>query len=372
MFGSQALETVIGVAAMLFILATTASALTEVLSRLLKKRARNLEATIRDMLTGPEPGGDLDAATLQAQRVKAVAVFDAFKATSVWHGAVAASGRALIGRKQMGASYLSAKSFADAVTEMLAHDGIIDDLGTVPSLQRRLKTLVRESDEGLLDVKSGLESWFDETMNRAEGSYKRWAALVLFCAGLFLTVSANASVVDVAHDLWSEPATRAVVTESASRVVDSSDDLKSVAQDTEQLTQLSLPIGWDVHQRDPERDDSLLAFLATFPQGNWWGTIGGWLATSLLVMLGGPFWFDLLTRLVGMRATGTKPATAVNDTTSATQRTAAASAATAATVGPAAVPAASAGPAGSAVGPIAVGDELAALRTMLRLPSSTP
>ena len=47
-------------------------------------------------------------------------------------------------------------------------------------------------------------------------------------------------------------------------------------------------------------------------------TILGWLLTALLVMLGGPFWFDLLSRLVSLRGAGPKPLTAADDTASAT------------------------------------------------------
>jgi divalent metal cation (Fe/Co/Zn/Cd) transporter len=55
MFGSQALETAIGLAVMFFILATAASAITESTSRLMKKRSSDLETTIKEMLTAPAP-----------------------------------------------------------------------------------------------------------------------------------------------------------------------------------------------------------------------------------------------------------------------------------------------------------------------------
>jgi hypothetical protein len=52
MFGSQALETAIGLTLLFFVLATIASGLTETISRILRKRARDLETTIAQMLTG--------------------------------------------------------------------------------------------------------------------------------------------------------------------------------------------------------------------------------------------------------------------------------------------------------------------------------
>jgi hypothetical protein len=37
-----------------------------------------------------------------------------------------------------------------------------------------------------------------------------------------------------------------------------------------------------------------------------WETILGWIITALAIMLGAPFWFDLLSRLIKIRGTGTK------------------------------------------------------------------
>jgi hypothetical protein len=48
-------------------------------------------------------------------------------------------------------------------------------------------------------------------------------------------------------------------------------------------------------------------------------TFAGWLLTALLIMLGGPFWYDLLTRLVPLRSSGTRPPVAADDPASATR-----------------------------------------------------
>jgi hypothetical protein len=172
----------------------------------------------------------------------------------------------------------------------------------------------------MLDVKAGLECWFDETMSRAEGAYKRWASLVLFFAGLSLAVLGNASTTDVAHDLWQDTATRQAVTEAAGNLtIDSADEIKEVGTATEELTALQLPVGWDVDKSDDDNaNDGLISFVK---HSSFWAgvlTALGWLLTALLVMLGGPFWFELLTRLVALRGSGTKPPTAAKDDTSAT------------------------------------------------------
>ena len=44
----------------------------------------------------------------------------------------------------------------------------------------------------------------------------------------------------------------------------------------------------------------------------------GWLLTAALLMLGAPFWFDLLSKLVSLRNTGKAPDPAAKDDASAT------------------------------------------------------
>ena len=46
--------------------------------------------------------------------------------------------------------------------------------------------------------------------------------------------------------------------------------------------------------------------------------IAGWLVTALLVTLGAPFWFGLLTKVVSLRSTGAEPPPAGSDPGSAT------------------------------------------------------
>jgi hypothetical protein len=333
MFGSQALETAIGLAVMFFVLATAASVVTESISRMFRKRAKDLKRCVLEMLTKPAPDDRETRRAAQTTRLaEAKPFFDMFKATSIWQAAEAASGRTLLLRRKVGNSYLSARSFADAVHEALtaptdptdsAKETTVADLKamleTVPSLKKRLTVLTTEAKRGMLEVKAGLETWFDETMGRAEGAYKRWAAVVLFLVGLFLAVAGNASTTDVARDLWQNSATRNAVAEAATNVGDEPGDIQSVADATEQLSALHLPVGWDVAGTDDAKPDNPVDFFADSTAEVVIVTILGWLLTALLVMLGGPFWFDLLTRLVALRSSGKKPLPATEDEASATK-----------------------------------------------------
>jgi hypothetical protein len=296
MFDSQALTTAIGLSLLFFVLASGASAIVESLSRLLQKRAKDLEATLSAMLGG----------TAVAKDNSALAVL---KGTAVFTSAQAAAQQArYITSSRARPAYLSARAFADAVTELLAGNQAMDGSGWA-GLRKRLLTLEAEAEGDLLHVKAGLESWFDETMARLADAYKRWATAVLFVVGLLLAAVGNVSAIIVAQTLWLQPVVRQAAVNAAEQVAakgtpsDASvgGDVKSVTD----LTALGLPVGWPT---PPKWGD--LSWLVPH--------VGGWLMTALLLMLGAPFWFDALSRLVSLRTTGAKPPPATQDEASAT------------------------------------------------------
>ena len=137
----------------------------------------------------------------------------------------------------------------------------------------------------------------------------------IFVVGLFIAIAANASTFDVAEKLWRDPVTRQAVAETAGRVAtdeSTQTEITSVAETTDQLTELGLPIGWDQATRDE------WTHWNPFESWSRYGTVLGWIVTALLVMLGAPFWFDVLTKLASSRSAGAKPPTAATDPSSAT------------------------------------------------------
>src|SRR5690348_9473438 len=115
---------------MFFVIALAASTIVETWSRLLGKRAKDLEGALQAMLAGTSPGEGLAGEALAA-----------FKGTSVYESALDASHSWLVRHK--GPSYLSAKSFANAITEMLATGRTVEaNLNNVPGLKKRLEPIV--------------------------------------------------------------------------------------------------------------------------------------------------------------------------------------------------------------------------------------
>jgi hypothetical protein len=305
MFGSQVLETAIGLAVMLFIVATAASAIAETVSRLLGKRAKGLEEGIVALLHGEHKKG---AELADAAKT--------FKKTSVWKAADAAAGM------RRGPSYMSVTMFADMATELLQPPISKDKTDWPSNLKNRLEAMVAEGRRDIVELKSGLEVWFDEAMARIEGAYKRWVTKVLFVVGLVIAVAGNVSTITTAQQLWQDPVTRATVSAAAGKLLEDGatpDELAAVADTADKMQQVGLPVGWNAESRGAWTD---------WTTGElYWrkaADVGGWLLTAVLVMLGAPFWFDLLTRLVALRVAGPKPSTAAQDETSATRALAAA------------------------------------------------
>jgi len=304
MFGSQALDTAIGLVLMFFIIATATSAIVEIVNQMFRKRAKDLETAIGVMLTG-NASADKGPGS----------VVSIFKDTTVWNTASTLSKSTRSFLKGVGPSYLSAKAFADAVVEMITDsaDGAI--LTNMPTVQKRLKTMIAEGKGTVLDIKGGLESWFDESMSRLEGRFKRWSSLFVFLVGLFLSIVINAPATTVAQNLWIDPVTRAAVVDGASSVLNSGGSvtgLESIAKTTDTMKELSLPVGW--HPGDWGR---FWDGIANWPGA--WPVVFGWILTAIFVMLGAPFWYDLLTKLVPLRMNGSKPEAAAKDSASATK-----------------------------------------------------
>jgi hypothetical protein len=309
MFGSQAIEVAIGLVLAFFLLATAASAVVEVISALYQKRAKDLEAAL-DRMQGA-PGTVRDPVGSVPSKVQETSVYKAISPPNLKRGILP---------KRWGTvrpSYLSAKAFADAVAEMIVKAKHATATGdelyhALPQdLRDRLQPIVSDVANDATAIKAGLESWFDDTMARLEGAYKRWAQAWLFVVALALVIAANASAYRMADVLYRDPAVRSAVTQSATATATAgqssdpasiTDNLDKVADTVSSLDSLGLPVGWH-HWNQP---------------GGTWATILGWLVTALLVMLGAPFWFGVLTKLVSLRSTGERPAKALDDSTSAT------------------------------------------------------
>ncbi len=158
-----------------------------------------------------------------------------------------------------------------------------------------------------------LAGWYDDTMDRLSGWYKRRVQRFLLVYALLLTLVLNLDAVALTNALWQNRSLRTAAVEAVSTQLVSNaanttptagaEDAANRAVDAvRDAAALRLPLGWsaaDSDSADPRRVPG--------DAGGWVLKILGWLFTTLALSLGAPFWFDLLGRLVNMRSTGPKP-----------------------------------------------------------------
>jgi hypothetical protein len=289
------IDVAIGLVATFFLIALISSALVEAGSMIFKKRSKDLEVVIAKMLADP-------SAKISLQDTSVFAAINA--ATRRKRGP---------GKDRRFPSYLSARAFVDAVFEAKAIgddvEGLAAKLPTSP-FKQRVEAMFAEGEDDLMKIKAGLESWFDDTMDRLSGSYKRWSQWLLLIVGLALATILNVSAIRILDTLWNDSTLRTAV---ASQSVDLTDtqcptDNKNCTQAEKietainSLDALKLPVGWGDTRWDP----------------NPLGTIVGWVVVGAATMLGAPFWYDALKRLAGLRAGRGVPPRAADDPTSAT------------------------------------------------------
>lgn len=196
--------------------------------------------------------------------------------------------------------------------------------------------------------KKPLESWYDGVMDRASGWSKRRTQRWLIWFGLVAAIGFNINAIEIARHLATSDETRAALVRLAARTVEQNGEpgqagtaeeaeeggggsgdlaapgtplltappvaackagsaseggIQAIIACREAMRQVGLPIGWSgpaVQQIFPHRGE------AWFPGANLPSllvALVGWGVTAIAGTLGAPFWFDLLNKVMVVRAT---------------------------------------------------------------------
>lgn len=155
--------------------------------------------------------------------------------------------------------------------------------------------------------KQSLEEWFDDTMERTKGWYKRntmWIGLglaVLIALMLNLDtflIAGQLSRDDKARDEYVQLAGQfsrdSAFWKDSSRAVLIS-RMDSLYSQSKASTSILSFIG------EPDSQHKFMIFSRGWWIDGWWKGLAGCLFTALMLSLGAPFWFDLLDRLMQLR-----------------------------------------------------------------------
>lgn len=304
--GSAALDVLIGLFFMYFLLSIVCSAINEGIAGIFSLRAKYLERGVRTLFVR-----DTNVREFYSHwRVRAL---------------MKPPGR--IFRAPRKPSYLPSRTFALTLLDTFAppddvaesHDLIAratravgpapDDAESRARPTEIVRGLLRDAlEESRGDddrFRAVLERSFDDTMERATGWYKRRIQLILFLLAVTLVGVMNADSFAVAQRLWKDDALRAAVVAQANNVVKAggADCAKTdtneprtdaAAKCINQVNQYGLPLGW-THATSPH------SFAGGF------GKLLGLLVTAFALTLGAPFWFDLLGKVAHIRGSGPPP-----------------------------------------------------------------
>ena len=178
-----------------------------------------------------------------------------------------------------------------------------------PQLARALDSLLLEAstvtsqhEQALALARNRVEQWFDATMDRTTGWYKRNVHLTLFIIGLILAGFLNIDTFGIATALWREPTIRQALVAQAEKFEPppaepgAADPSQAIRQLSTTLTQdLHLPVGWTPENRPTDTSDWLVKGI-------------GLLVTAGAAAQGAPVWFDALGKFMNVRGSGKKPA----------------------------------------------------------------
>ncbi|MDP3295853.1 MAG: hypothetical protein Q8M37_14100 [Nevskia sp.] len=308
----QLLDVLIGLTLVYLIFSTAASIGVELLESWLRRRGQLLERGIGEILAQT-----LDSAGQNRETAAKALVQQLYESPfvySLYEGPYKAGGRHL-------PSAIPSARFAGALIA-LGHDN--------DKFRQAANTLLKVAGLKLGDddarVRAALATYFDESMERVTGWYRRHVQLVLLAIGAALAIALNADTLNIVRSLSQDDALRAKIVAAAIGVQGEGQAAapvcKALTADCErQLAQqvssqlalantLGLPLGWDLGRDGmglpaciPAAGDQACGGGRAIASGLLLviSKILGLSLTALATTLGAPFWFELLNRLIQAR-----------------------------------------------------------------------
>lgn len=345
MSGFPIVDLVLGIIFFYFLLSLISSSILEIVLTVKRTRAKVLEEWLLQIF-------DTRVTNAKGQLVK-------FGKEIIDHCTVTA----LSSKTNSGPSYIDAKNFASALLDKIAGNAnqqsftnindIITALNNTTVISADLKksfllyaheasdtiNTVTVKTTGPMEMfRSKLENWYDTNMDRITGTMKAlYTRRFTMIIGIVVTLLLNADTVTITKYLYSNDDARARVAAKAyatgtdKNIQSAIDSLgtRLAANDTAKITSLkelqgainekvssintthaalkeSFPIGWNKPEFAGERKWYEWALFGIFK-------LVGLAVTVLAIMMGAPFWFDILNKIANLRGTGPKPASSTDN-----------------------------------------------------------
>jgi hypothetical protein len=318
-----ALDVAIGLVFLYLVLALVCSTINESISTAIGLRARFLQAGILNLLSAAPKTTDAGIETARSFYSHPL-VQGLIRPGRGPDPSLDPTGTTRLWRRPPYPSYLPSRTFVAAVTDLArgaeanldkvnpeeadaarariekASEGLEKSLAALPNerLSEAMLALYRSTGGKAEEFQHAAEQWFDDSMERVSGWYRRKVQLILFVIATAAVVLLNADTLAAGRVLWRDDATRAAVVKRAEAAA-AKGDAGDVTVD-QAVKDLDLPLGWELTRGNAptQLPNDWLALFAK---------LAGLTLTIGAVMLGAPFWFDLLSKVARVRATGAPP-----------------------------------------------------------------
>jgi hypothetical protein len=169
-----------------------------------------------------------------------------------------------------------------------------DFAATLDTLLIGVEQKAGDATHAITEARTRVESWFNNSMERLGGAYRRRVQIVALVAGIAVAGVLNVDSAAIASALWKDPALRQAVSAAASQLNEPGqtqtgatveEKLADIASSVDSLSVLSLPIGWSAENMPKD--------------ANGWGAkVIGIILSGMAGAQGAPYWFDLMKKLL--------------------------------------------------------------------------
>lgn len=320
MLNSSILDIALGMVFLFVLISLLCSAINEMLAQFLRMRAKNLEVGLTNLLQSGE-GNKL--------------VEDLYQHPLI-------NGLSKTGQKP---SYIPPKNFTLAIMDiMTGNTGKLpsDNQSLIETIEKQglfaqteagksIILLLHEAGNDAEKARKNLENWYNDAMDRVGGWYKQKTQAIIFAIAFVVCSALNIDAIKVSQTLWTDIALRQALVQAASSAevaglmpqspAKQSTEEKSTGNDDgvgketvespkdigkliKKIEELHLPIGWTVKDGEEKK---WIWVSEKFEVMDWLVKFMGILITTFAGSLGAPFWFQLLNKIVDLRAAGKQP-----------------------------------------------------------------
>jgi hypothetical protein len=314
LLGSTILEVVIGLIFVYLLLAIICTTVNEWIAGILKTRSSNLKTAIDQLLDGQAGQGNTDVNWFLNQ----------FRTHPLIAGMKL---QGLKGKADSDPSYISARAFAITVMDIatpqapgpISFADLEKGITGLPDgdVKTTLLALIQNANHDIGQAQKNIENWFNDTMQRVSGWYKRTTQIWTLIIAAALTICANADTLQIVKTLWTDPTLRAQIVEQAKARADKGQGTPTATAATSNPGKSSPDPDQPASNANQAASQGELDSLGrvfgwsqtTLPTNclGWADRLLGWILSIIAISLGAPFWFDLLNKFMRVRNSGDAP-----------------------------------------------------------------